>query len=1150
MGANERNEAGGGRADDAAIAETLAVGGEESAPAAAGGEETTLAVTGRERTLLSAPTGAAGAGGSMASLAVADGERYRRGAVHAEGGLGRVVRAHDRRLGRTVAVKELRHHTPAAQQRFIREALITARLEHPAIVPVHDAGVGDDGEPFYTMKMLSGRTLGELIRSRPELDERLALVPNVLAVAEALAYAHSRSVIHRDVKPANVIVGEFGETVLVDWGLAKDLSASDDEPAGSGSAAPGDASTSGDATEAGNIMGTPAYMSPEQARGEPADARSDVYSLGALLYEVLVGRPPRSGTTMEEILAAARSGAASRVEERQPGVPGDLSAVVSKAMASQPADRYPDAVGLAEDLRRFLTGQLVTARHYSPVALMRRWIARHRALVALGAAAALALAATATISLRRIVAQRNLARVAQAEAEARGHELVFRQAEGWLARDPTTAVAYLKEYPLAGPRAEALGPMLEDALAAGVARHVLPHPSGVRAVAFTPGGDLITVDTGSEVRRWDLASGTSHPVASAARAVNGAISSGGAAVALVTETGDITLQATAGGAAHQLDAAHAPSAAPRFTGDGRMLLTWGRSGVRRWDVVQGTGSTLDAGEATAAAISADGSVVVLARPSGEIARVVTGGDARPVADLEPAVTHLQLGPGGDRLIAVTGDGSVWLIDLGGAPARLLGRPRGRIVTVAVSHDGARAAVAGDGKSIHLFDLDSGAERVLAAAHDDPILRIAFSPDDRLLLSASDDTTARIWDLRTGESQVLRGHDDDITSLALSPDGGRVATASIDGTVRVWPVAPGGGARVLTGRLSAVMGAWFSGDGRILMVGGRDGVEAFDLASGTSRLLAGDEWSRTHPPGRAGHHVAFGRDDRRVLLWDARTGAERLLPAAHAHPLTALALSPDARALASADESGRVLVWDLARETWRELARGQVTTAATFSGDGAHLYLAGAGWMEMRDVSTTEPLARIDYAAPDGPAAPPLRIDVAPDGKRATANGAGVWLWTVGTNEVRRLTPEGTRSAFSPDGSLVALARSDRVISLWDTSSGRQRDLGRHDDLPYWVAFSPDGRTLASCSFDRTARLWQLTTGRSRVLRGHQVSVNATAFSPDGGTLATVGADATVRLWPLAELPDASPAAVASRIRSATSAVIDDGRAVTAPRPPR
>src|SRR5215468_4825533 len=200
-----------------------------------------------------------------------DPERYQQVSEHARGGLGRVVRALDRRLGRTVAVKELLRHDPSNEARFMREAMITARLEHPGIVPVHEAGRWPNGDPYYVMKLVEGRTLKELISEATQLRARLALLAHVIAVADAVGYAHSQGVIHRDLKPSNVIVGAFGETIVVDWGLARDRKQDLPEPGEDLLTAAG----SGISTVSGKVVGTPAYMSPEQARGGVVDERAD-----------------------------------------------------------------------------------------------------------------------------------------------------------------------------------------------------------------------------------------------------------------------------------------------------------------------------------------------------------------------------------------------------------------------------------------------------------------------------------------------------------------------------------------------------------------------------------------------------------------------------------------------------------------------------------------------------------------------------------------------------------------------------------------------------------------------------------------------------------------------------------------------------------
>jgi tetratricopeptide (TPR) repeat protein/tRNA A-37 threonylcarbamoyl transferase component Bud32 len=346
-------------------------------------------------------------------LVPVDVAHYSGRAVMTQGGMGRIVVAHDRRLRRRVAIKELRTQSAALRVRFEREALLTARLQHPSIVSIYEAGRWPSGEPFYAMKLVPGRPFDQVIAAASTLDQRMGLLPHVLAIADALAYAHKERVIHRDLKPQNVLVGEFGETVVIDWGLAKDLTDIRPEI----DAGPYRASGEVGATRIGDVLGTPAYMPPEQAEGQPADERADVYAIGAILYYLLAGDAPYAGSTSGEILEAVRRGAPVPLRERQPGLPSDLLAIVDRSMAREPANRYPSGRELAEDLRRFQAGQLVGAHRYSMGQLVRRWLRRHRTPVLVGSVALVVLAAVGAFSLRRIILEQERAEAERAAAE-------------------------------------------------------------------------------------------------------------------------------------------------------------------------------------------------------------------------------------------------------------------------------------------------------------------------------------------------------------------------------------------------------------------------------------------------------------------------------------------------------------------------------------------------------------------------------------------------------------------------------------------------------------------------------------------------------------------------------------------------------------
>lgn len=331
--------------------------------------------------------------------------RYDIGPQIARGGMGRILQAWDRTLGRPVALKTVADdESPSLMQRLRREMALTARLQHPSIVPIYDAGRLDTGEPYYAMRWIEGRTLRQLIDECSDAPQRLALLPIVLSLAEAIAYAHSEGILHRDLKPSNIIVGPFGETVVLDWGLAKDLRdpGVDDLE---GSAERSEPEAHGAMTADGQIMGTPGYIAPEQAQGGAVDERVDVYAVGVILLELATGRIP---TTLE--LAPLHRSAAQTV-------PADLAAIVRRATQIEPAARYRDGSELARDLRLYAQGRLVSAHEYTLGQRVRRFVARHRLPIGLTATFVLALGVGGAYTMKRIVTERDVAQDARRLAQ-------------------------------------------------------------------------------------------------------------------------------------------------------------------------------------------------------------------------------------------------------------------------------------------------------------------------------------------------------------------------------------------------------------------------------------------------------------------------------------------------------------------------------------------------------------------------------------------------------------------------------------------------------------------------------------------------------------------------------------------------------------
>jgi WD40 repeat protein/serine/threonine protein kinase len=1054
------------------------------------------------------------------------------------GGMGVVYEAEQISLRRSVALKVL----PFASsldflqlQRFQTEAQVAAQLHHTNIVPVFSVGC-ERGVHYYAMQYIEGQTLAALVRDLrrlsgieptpvsalamvlgPSIAEEVAsgrlapapepqppsavksssladcltpgqsLSPSArsrayfrtvanlgVQAAEALGHAHSLGIVHRDIKPANLLVDVRGNLWVSDFGLARIQAETG-------------------LTVTGDVIGTLRYMSPEQALGRrvAVDHRSDIYSLGVTLYELLALRPAFDGQDREELLHQVIQREPRAPCRFNPAVPTDLETIVLKAMAKEPAQRYATAGELADDLRRFLELKPIRAR--SPTLWDRalKWGRRHVSVVAGALLALLLTVGGLATSLILIRYERDLASANEKAASASAKEArqqasdlerqlyinrVNRAYGEWRENNITLAEALLEECPsgLRGWEWSYCRRLCHlDRLT------LRGHGQPIHSLAFSPDGRWIITaahelgqdeSAPGEWVLWDTATG---------RAIESRPTRGSWVVA-VAPSGTMVAAGLAIGSGNPGTVSLWKMGADRLP-----CLTDEPARVIRTELACPRGLAFSPDGRRIATISCNpGSCL-------ELWEVETGTRARAISIASSRIFAVAFRPDGKQLATACTDGSVTLYDATtGETAGSLRGHTGAVYDVAYSPDGSRIMTCGQDETVRVWSSASGRAIHVLHGHDSFVRAVAISPDGTRIASASEDNAVRIWDAVNGkEIGRLRGHSRFVTTVAFSPDGRRIASASEDGTVKMWNSAVNEPPITLP-HASWVPSVAFSPQGSTFATACRDGV---------------------------------------IRLWDCVTLQPIRAIEERSESITGLVISPDGTRIASTGWEGYIRLWDTATGRMILKIRGHEnrTIGVAFSRNGR--WLASTGWegtVRLWEAQSGE-LVR-DF---DGPRGIALSVAISPDSKRiASAFTDGtVRVWdTADGQELRQLACENFEGlasvaanlvAFSPDGRWLAACRNpaDRTageVRVFDAVTGQGIfTLRGHTSNVTSVAFSPDGRRIATSSFDRTVKLWETQTGQEVfTLRGHTSGVLSVAFSPDGRRLASGSIDSTAKVW--------------------------------------
>jgi WD40 repeat protein len=951
--------------------------------------------------------------------------------------MGVVYKARQVNLNRIVALKMILSGAFAGTQeraRFRVEGEAAAQLEHPNIVGIYEVGE-HEGRPYCALEHVDGGSLAQRLTGTPQPARVAAQLVETLA--RAVQYAHDHRIIHRDLKPANVILAGGSDTPLeqclpkiTDFGLAKQLNGGA-EKAGAMPAYQ---------TQTGEILGTPSYMAPEQAEGKHREIgpAADIYALGAILYELLTGRPPFKGESPLDTLEQVRSQEPVPPSRLQPRLARDLSTICLKALAKAPGRRYASAGALANDLRRFLDGRPIQARPVGAGEKLWRWCRRNPVVAGLSAAVVLALGAGLAVSI--FFAVQATEQGQQARCHLYGAQMHLAQSY-WESAHISQVLALLNQHgdpDLRGWEWHYLWRLCHDEL------HTFEAGDSPGCVALSPDWRLLATESqGRTVQVWETAGRQEVHTFRVPGALSLAFSPDGRWLAVGNRAGRITVwDSTSRQVRHDFAAHSGLVSCVVFSPDGKQL----------------------------ASSSAEDRVIRLWNALDRQELHTLRGHVRPVRSV-------AFSPDGRRLASASQDQTIklWDVSTGAALMTLYGHAQD-LHQVAFSLDGRQLVSASDDGTAKIWDARQGRELATLRGHAETVTAVAFSPDGRWLVTASSDRTVKLWDAASGQvMRTFRGHRGAVLSVVFSPDGRLVGSVGAGRTVKLWDAGLHREAHPLRGGPVAV----FSPDGQLLAAPVSRLIKVWDAASlQVMRVLRGhtaDVWGVAFSPD--GRWLASGDQKGTIKLWNAASGKEVRTLRGHTGWVFSLGFRRDGQRLASASADGTVRLWDPVRGaelfTLAHESR-QAVHSVTFSPDGRLLASAS----DDRTVKVWDAVAGQELRTLGAHTSWVYSVAFSPDGQRlaSASEDQTTKVWDVSRGKVvcdiPPVTMQVTSVAFHPDGRRLVTGSSYGSIKVWDAESGQELlTLQGHTAQVWSLAFSPDGYRLVSASQDDTVRVW-------------------------------------------------------------------------------